>query len=591
MMTYLSVLLLWLVTSTSAFVPTTEPQRHWSSPLRGVIQSERVDEPVNILGETAVGKIRTLVQARSKERLEGNYENADRIRRDILEIPIPQGYEIWIEDIPRKLGGGSNWALLWKPKELEDGLPGPKVLQLAHVALGLAVESSKQAHLVRSREASLEGADQLYFSAEDEKRKQLDEIVKQVMERLNQPAVQYELGGRKAADSAFWFALAGVKDRALFDSLVRLSTLELERFGDRASCRPKDVYQILERFAAAGVECGVELRKAAMHSLESKGVEEESQKTFLELHADRPLLLIWKFSTKQKKQRVFLQSALRHWERQKGDQSMPDENAESYGLGSKLWSDAFDDATRPLVVDIGCGMGVSVLGLSTCTDGSSSRNLIGKMNEDEPFEWKDCNYVGVDLGGLGIDYAKGVASRWEIQGRTHFVIGAAEDFVERIRNEYPGPVQLCLIQFPTPYKLQKEEGSGNSQLPTSPQDGFMVTPRLLKLVSSMLTAKGKLLIQSNCEDVAVWMRSAACATGNFAIVDSPGMEQDYEMSTSSPRIPQRTLDWIAMDGARADGPGWYTKPLLPRKGATETEVACMLNGTPVHRCLLSNRIK
>lgn len=589
---FVVLVLLWLLSSTAAFVPIYR-RACVSSPLCGVIPSERVDEPADVLGGAAVRRITTLVQARSKERAEGNYEKADLLRRDILEIPIPEGYEIWIEDVPRKMGGGSNWALLRNPEDESEGsLPGSTILQLAHVALGLAVETSNQANRIRSRAISLEEANQLTSSSDDLKSKQLEVIVDQALERLKHSAVQIELGGRKAADAAFWFALAGVKEQALFERLVELSTLELERFGERASCRTKDIYQILERFAAAGVTCDAGLERAVVQSLKSKGDAVGSNSIFLDLHSERPLLLIWKFSTKQKKQRAFLQSAIRHWERQRGIQTIPEGKTAEYSSSSECWCDAFDDATRPLVVDIGCGMGVSILGLSTCTDKSNSNHLLGRMNEKELHEWKDCNFIGVDLGGLGIEYAKGVASRWGIQGRTQFFMGAAEEFVERIQQEYPGPVQLCFIQFPTPYRLQKEE-PGNSQLPTSPQDGFMVTPRLLGQVSSMLSTHGRLLLQSNCEDVALWMRSAACENGFFSVIDNPaGMEQDYEIPVTSPRIlPQRTRDWIAMGGARAEGPGWYMKPLLPRKGATETEVACMLNGTPVHRCLLSNRIR
>ena len=61
-------------------------------------------------------------------------------------------------------------------------------------------------------------------------------------------------------------------------------------------------------------------------------------------------------------------------------------------------------------------------------------------------------------------------------------------------------------------------------------------------------------------------------------IESPG--------TLDIRTPKRTTDWISCGGERAEGEGWSTQPILPRIGRTETEVACMMNGTPVHRCRL-----
>jgi hypothetical protein len=99
--------------------------------------------------------------------------------------------------------------------------------------------------------------------------------------------------------------------------------------------------------------------------------------------------------------------------------------------------------------------------------------------------------------------------------------------------------------------------------------------------------QGKLLLQSNCEDVAVWMISKAWSMeGGYSLLTQPELQPDPKSPSVAPRIPQRTADWIAMGGERADGPGWYKNPLLPRQGATETEIACILNGTPVHRCVL-----
>mmetsp|Transcript_25606 Transcript_25606/g.45165 ORF Transcript_25606/g.45165 Transcript_25606/m.45165 type:complete len:198 (-) Transcript_25606:1041-1634(-) len=159
-------------------------------------------------------------------------------------------------------------------------------------------------------------------------------------------------------------------------------------------------------------------------------------------------------------------------------------------------------------------------------------------------------------------------------------------FFERSK-DYPGEIALCLIQFPTPYRLPKE--GGNMQLPTSQFDGFMVTETLLESIHlNLLRSNGKLLLQSNCEDVAVFMRNLACDHVGFTF-ETEDSQSPVSCSFENPqpkRVPQRTLDWIAMGGERAIGPGWFQTPVFHKEGCTETEKACLLNHTPVHRCLL-----
>jgi hypothetical protein len=118
----------------------------------------------------------------------------------------------------------------------------------------------------------------------------------------------------------------------------------------------------------------------------------------------------------------------------------------------------------------------------------------------------------------------------------------------------------------------------------------MVTENLLQSVHTAISnTNGRLLLQSNCEDVSVWMRNLACDKVGFSFEDQSLLDVESVPFTSNhvaPRVPQRTAEWITMGGERANGPGWFENPLLHRAGATETEVACALNGTPVHRCLL-----
>ena len=126
----------------------------------------------------------------------------------------------------------------------------------------------------------------------------------------------------------------------------------------------------------------------------------------------------------------------------------------------------------------------------------------------------------------------------------------------------------------------------------------MVTPKLLQQAafllgpssssrSALASVDRKLSLQSNCEDVAVYVQKAACQHANFRVChsnsDTFAMTQKAEPGTA---LNKRTQDWIAMGSERAIGEGWSRSPILPRNRRTETEIACEIKGTPVHRRIL-----
>jgi SAM-dependent methyltransferase len=255
------------------------------------------------------------------------------------------------------------------------------------------------------------------------------------------------------------------------------------------------------------------------------------------------------------------------------------------------WNNLFDDPTRPLVVDVGCGMGVSLLGL--CVDGESA-SLSTANDEEINIEWNSYNFIGVDLSRLTIRFAKGVCKRWGLDHKLSFFVDPAEEFIERL-NTYPGPIQLAMIQFPTPYRYtDREEDTDsvargyNAQLPEDSEAGcFMVTEKLLRLIHEILSRgeeNGMLLVQSNCEDVAVRMKQIAETKAGFESVTFT------KSVTSLEAVTQRAQRWVAAGGERAIGESFSALPLLPISGRTETEVACSLDGKPVHRLLLTPRI-
>lgn len=592
-----------------------------------------------VLDEDLRSKLTTLVRQRADARWQGDYTAADVFRKQIELLDLPSGFEIVMEDIARNEGGGSTWKLVYNLHAAGAAVvkssqrQSASVLNLAHAALGMVVSSSERGVAVSPQQL-----DPLVYQAKVQLQhwsninNELDlahngvapsssgyepsfsldrlrslESRESSQEVASWSAVEADLRGRKAADAAFWFSLAGVSDTELFSLLTRVCVKELQRFGERPSCRAKDVRGIVERLAAAGVREDPILQKVALQCLESKSTiaTEKGEvmidySILLDLHSDYCSLMIWKFSTRQRKQRSFLLTAAKHWDERHDTGSLgptispADDNKGDTDTDrdrNTPWDAVFADPTRKMVVDVGCGMGVSALGLSSL-EGNS--NIIANIDHD----WSSYNYVGVDLSQIGIGYAKGIARRWGLEEKAAFIVDSAENILERAK-QYPGPIELVMIQFPTPYRLIPSPvgtvlsdddllKGGNSQLPTSAIDGFMVTSNLLKLAADLLQdsdgkPSGKLILQSNCEDVAVWMRDVAINQG-FEIVR---LENEVETVQGTPT--RRTMNWIAMGGERALGPGWSSEPLLPRKGRTETEIACILNGTPVHRCMLTVR--
>jgi hypothetical protein len=177
---------------------------------------------------------------------------------------------------------------------------------------------------------------------------------------------------------------------------------------------------------------------------------------------------------------------------------------------------------------------------------------------------------------------------------------------------------MFLLQFPTPYQLivptpppppneteamiSKDHSNGNRQLPLT-DSGFMISStvmsKIVNIIQHSIDPYATLIIQSNCEDVAIYLHDLAMEHGLHCIpVTSPVTSSVTKTISnhSNPRIPLRTQRWLDMTASgdshshnkRAVGIEWSTIPFLPNDCATETEVACnIIHQTPIHRCMLS----
>jgi SAM-dependent methyltransferase len=414
-----------------------------------------------------------------------------------------------------------------------------------------------------------------------ESHQRMDHEVVESLVDLAQKRLQWTLGtdirGRSSVDAAFCFAMAGVTNQDLYSTLAIVAKLELIRMAKRPSFQSKSILQFVEKLAAVGLQGSLakDVYRVAGEYLQQRGEGEEFAEALNEiidgkfgLHSTRPLLWLWRFSARQSKPG-----------KPAKEESLP-VSTHAIQLSLSNWIDKLDDPSRPLIVDVGSGMGVSLLGLATLdNDGTSSMKATNPLSN---LDFSNHNFVGADLGQILVGYSQGIASRWELSDRVQFAYESAENLLDEL-GTYPGDVAMIMIQFPTPFRLA-EENDGNAQLPSDASSGFMVSLELLRKASDILRKSGGfLLLQSNCEDVAVEMRRMAMDEIGMICLSAPFPVVHPEIGN---HLPQRTTKWIEQGGERAAGPEWSSKPLLPRKGQTETEVACDLNQTPVHRLLL-----
>jgi hypothetical protein len=183
--------------------------------------------------------------------------------------------KVVITDVPRSEGGNSTWGLMPVRDDPFVALLGESssssslaegdddVLRLAHAALGTSASASE-----RGAEVDRGILDGLVRRASIRlralrRRRALSSFLfsppragSTTTSAAWAAAAAGELHGRKAADAALWFALAGTNDATLYDGLVEVATSELRRFGSNPGCRAKDVLHVVERVAMAGIDGG-----------------------------------------------------------------------------------------------------------------------------------------------------------------------------------------------------------------------------------------------------------------------------------------------------------------------------------------------
>ncbi len=272
-----------------------------------------------------------------------------------------------------------------------------------------------------------------------------------------------------------------------------------------------------------------------------------------------------------------------------------DSISNSKGTRSIDWAEIFDDPSKPLVVDVGCGLGASLLNLSTMT--SNHDVNVSSGGGELQMAWSKFNYASGDLNQAFVNFGNGIVSRDSRRmGRVKYLCTSAKILLSELRF-YTGRTALIMINFPSPYRI-RVTGSGNLQLPSMNSNQFMVTKEIPELISCLLTKSDDIggdsffLVQTKCEDVAVLVKNECLALGMLEPVmcKNPMKNIDIQYKNRGKR-PKRADDWLtaAPLSERAEGSMYSSMPLLPTLCRPETEVHCSNENTVVHRFLFRRK--
>ncbi|GIL64664.1 hypothetical protein Vafri_18575 [Volvox africanus] len=141
------------------------------------------------------------------------------------------------------------------------------------------------------------------------------------------------------------------------------------------------------------------------------------------------------------------------------------------------WAAVFSDPSLPLALDIGSGYGRFLL-------------LLQRNNPNQ-----QVNYLGMEIRNPLVDRANQWVDRLGLQGRVHYVFTNATVSLETLLGSYPGPITDVFIQFPDPHFKRRHHKRR------------VVQPQLVRALRDVMAPGGRLLLQSDVEEVCVAMRN------------------------------------------------------------------------------------
>ena len=203
---------------------------------------------------------------------------------------------------------------------------------------------------------------------------------------------------------------------------------------------------------------------------------------------------------------------------------------------------AYQDCTKPLYLDIGCGKGGFLLELAASSNFTHN------------------NYLGLEIRPSVVEYAQTRVSRRQLSGRVSFIgcnVNVDLDWILGLyeqeavkhaeKDATPGP---CLaqvsIQFPDPHFKQRHKKRK------------VVDENLVQVLAKHTTADAIVFLQSDIQEVLDDMRQSFCQFGSKYFVDTIDNMEEY--------IPENPIG-------------------VP----TEREISVLTRNLPVFRCLFQRK--
>jgi len=153
------------------------------------------------------------------------------------------------------------------------------------------------------------------------------------------------------------------------------------------------------------------------------------------------------------------------------------------------WTELFEDPTRPLIVDVGCGAGRFVL-LAAWLGKVPHIVCGGSTAPVHALAGQPCNALGLEQHAQLVSRANHWASAQGLAGRCAFVAANVKPSLTAVLASYPGPIAVLAIQYPDPHYRE---------------DRHVVTPSLVADCAQLLSEGSLLLLASDVHATACHM--------------------------------------------------------------------------------------
>eukprot|EP00892_Ulva_mutabilis_P012815 jgi/Ulvmu1/9906/UM057_0063.1 len=259
------------------------------------------------------------------------------------------------------------------------------------------------------------------------------------------------------------------------------------------------------------------------------------------------------------------------------------------------------DCTKPLVVDVGCGLGSFARAMVLHADVGIVGDPPSLPNCNVPYPGlqrnvkKACgaadhlrracagerqwNVLGLDVSPVAVRRCRAMAARDKMEGRVVFSETDALSAFDWLRRNYAGRIALVHIGFPTPFTTRGAEaavgssGGGNAVRTVHQKPDFMVHERMVTKIHRCLEADGLVFLQSNVEAVAVEMIQRFTHSVHTDAIQMSAVQCDPDCWDPSTLDPEAPFTWL---------------PSNPFGACSETEAATTSTDRNVWRCLLKS---